>query len=168
MNHRYRTSVDRHRRGFSLVEVMVTMVVMVVSLVAVTSATTSATLIRKRGQEESAVLSGMVSRLDWARGQLYSASGFHDGAMEALDAGQEEYTESFILDADGNGEQDLCFAAGEPDAPILRVSVRRMSDAVAPMDAVRVSVDATWYGVGGNRNRSESMLVANRLGYEGD
>lgn len=150
--------------GFSLVEVMVTMTVLVVGLLAVASAATSTSLLRKRGMEETAVVSAMVGRLEWVRGELYSDSDLHAAAIESLALG-EPYTQLFTIDTDGDGVQDLSAAPDDNETPILRVTVRETDAGLDPSIMVQVDVDATWYGVGGTRTRTVSSLVANRRGY---
>ncbi len=151
--------------GFSLVEVMITMSVVVVGLLAVATAAHSTSLLRKRGAEEGAVFAAMVGRLEWVRSQLYSDSAFHDASMAALAAGGA-HVQSFLVDADGDGIQDLGGTKQNAAAPILEVTVAE--DGTHDRDdLVRVSIAATWYGVGGVRTRSLDAVVANRRGYDG-
>ncbi|MFG0318854.1 MAG: prepilin-type N-terminal cleavage/methylation domain-containing protein [Planctomycetota bacterium JB042] len=150
--------------GFSLVEVMITMTVAVVGLLAVASATTSTSLLRKRGAEEGAVFAAMVGRLEWVRSQLYSDSAFHDASMTAIAAG-EAHVQPFLVDADGDGIQDLSGTKEMAATPILEVTVTE-DGAHDPDDLVRVSLTATWYGIGGVRTRNLDAFVANRRGFD--
>lgn len=159
----------RHRsreEGFSLVEVMVSATIIVVGLLAVASASTTSALLRKRGAQEDLVFNGMTARLEWVRGELFTASAFHQNAFESLDAGLN-YMVSFPLDNDGDGAQDLSFAPGDAVTPIIQVTVAAPGAPASADDIVQVVVRASWYGVGGNRTANLTSFVANRGGFGG-
>ncbi|MBI4882181.1 MAG: type II secretion system protein [Planctomycetes bacterium] len=153
-------------RGFSLIEVMVSTSVVVIGLLALASASTTTSLLRKRGIQEDIVFEGLMSRLEWVRGELYTASAFQ-AAVEASLAGGGAHVASYLLDNDNDGIQDLSFAAGDQATPVIQVTVSPPDAPADSSDIVQVLVSATWYGVGGARSTSISSFVANRSGYGG-
>jgi len=144
---------------------MVTMVILIVGLLAVASATTSTSLLRKRGIQEDAVFNAMLGQMNWVRGELYSDSDFHAATMDGLATGAE-YSQSFLLDADGDGQQDMSATAGDNQTPILQVTVSAADGVDDSSVAVQVDVNASWYGVSGVRTRTLGALIANRRGYD--
>jgi hypothetical protein len=145
---------------------MVSATILVVGLLALTSASTTTSLLRKRGVQEDMVFEGLMDRLEWVRGELYTDGAFHQQAVGAL-ASAGQFAASFPLDNDGDGIQDLSFAAGDKTTPIIQVAIA-VPDPPGDADVMlQVVVTATWYGIGGNRSRSLSTFVANRVGYGG-
>jgi Prokaryotic N-terminal methylation motif len=156
-----------HRNtGFSVVEVMVATTILVVGLLAVASSTITTQMIRKRSLDEDTVFRGMTACLEQCRGDLYRDTEFHDAVQAAL-AGGDEYQGNFILDLNGDGEQDVSQTAGDQDTPVLTVNVVAAEPTDDPNVLVEVTISATWYGVGGQRTRTIRGFVANRTGYEG-
>jgi hypothetical protein len=152
--------------GFSVVEALIASSVLVIGLLAVASATTSTQLLRKRSLDEEAVFRGMVSRLEQARGELFSPTPFHDAVAAAV-AGGGTFEQGVILDNDQDGDQDVPFAAGDSVTPVMRLRVTAPATPGDPSLLLEVEVTATWYGVGGQRTRNASTLVANRSGFGG-
>ena len=71
------------------------------------------------------------------------------------------------LDADGDGTQDVSFAAGDKATPIMTVTVTAPNPPDDPTILLNVRVDASWYGVGGTRTANIESFVSNRTGYGG-
>lgn len=160
---RLRTRRTR-QRGTSLVEAMVTGSVLVVGLMAVAGATSVSSLLRQRGQQQQMVFGAMESRLEQIRGELFQPTALQtDVSKDIVKSGS--CTKTYTIDANGDGIQDLSFAAGDQKTPILTV---KFSAANPPNDAtelIQVDITAQWYGVGGKHSSTLQSLVANRTGF---
>lgn len=157
---------SRTAAGFSFVEVMASMTILVIGLLSVMASTTTQSLLQRRAREQEQVFAGIVARLEWARGELFRDTAFQHAVEDGLAAGAK-YATSFPLDLDLDGAQDLPFAAGDADTDVLAVEVTAPDP---PGDAnvlLQVRVTARWFGIGGSRTWSDSVLVANRSGYGG-
>lgn len=152
--------------GFSLLEVMIATVFLVVGLMAVVGTATTQSLLRKRGIEEDRVFAGMVSRMEWIRGELFSDSALYD-QVAAATAGGGTLETTFALDEDGDGVQDVSAAAGDDETPVLSVAVSAAPPYFNSERLLQVVLTANWYGASGNRTLSLETLVSNRSGYDG-
>lgn len=152
--------------GFSFVEVMASITILVIGLLSVMASTTTQSLLQRRAREQEQVFAGIVARLEWARSSLFRDSDFQDAVEAGLAAGPQ-YTTSFPLDLDLDGAQDLPFAPNDSETDVLSVVVTAPDPPADGNVLLQVTVTARWYGVGGQRTWSDSVLVANRTGYGG-
>lgn len=140
--------------------------VMVIGLLAVASATTTTQMMRKRTIDEDKVFRGMVARLETCRGELFRDTDFQDEVSDQV-AVDGTYQGQFLLDLDGDGEQDVSASPGDSDTPVFAVTITAPDPPGNPNVLLEVTVTATWYGVGGMRTRTIQGLVGNRTGYGG-
>lgn len=158
------THLPNKSAGFSVLEIMMATSVMVVGLLAVASATTTTQMMRKRTIDEDKIFRGMIARLETCRGELFRDTDFQDDVSEQI-AADGTYEGAFILDLDGDGEQDVSASAGDSDTPVFAVTIRAPDPPGDPNVLLEVTVNASWYGVGGIRTRTVQGLVGNRTGF---
>ena len=160
----FRSCGEARNAGFSFIEVMITTAVVVIGLLAVASSTATTSLLRKQGIQEDTVFYGLSSRMEWVRGQLFANTPLQNGVEQSLAAGPS-HVETFQLDVDGDGTQDVSFTAGDQNTPVISVTIEVPDPPGDPNVLLQATVTANWYGAGGNNTRSISSLIANRTGY---
>ena len=154
--------------GFNLVEVMIATVSLVVGLLSVVGTTTTTSMLRKRGVEEDRVFQGLVSRAEWIRGQLYSDTPLQNQCDDTLTGAGTQLTVNYIMDENGDGQQDFPSSPGDNATPIVTCVIEPAAPFNNASRLVQVTLTASWYGVSGQRTNSIDCLIGNRSGYKPD